>query len=554
MVIIGSGITGLVAAYYACKENKKVTLVTKNYYSNNEYSWKSNGGCSWKTHAFNVALGEDRVEDHIVDTMIGSDYLANEELVEVLCSEAPLIVDFLEEIGVNLDRNEDGTIQKKPFGGNGISRAVFVEDRLGYYIVKALNNQMNNLITTGQLTILEGLRVVEVETNIDEENKHLLTFINVSTNELLEIKTHTIIFADGGGASMYAPTASSEDKTCDGLNLAYEMGLDLIDMEFVQFHPTGLVSDNPIYNGSLFEESLRFSGAKLKNKNGERFMFSYNPLGECATRDKVSRGIYMEIMKGNGFENGSVELDLSDCYEEIIDSYPALKERLVQAGYDIEENRSIFIKPTAHFMMGGVKINSKCETNISGIYFAGESAGGVHGANRLGGNGLTEALVFGKIAGTEALNYTLSLIGNTDMEEIILSKRTVNYKITGLVKGDLYSDFKQLKEVMYKNVGPVRTKKGLEDSLAYLKSLKAHSYDLTSLPTKNSYQIYLDYKNLLFTSELIVTAALLRNESRGSHYREDYLDKLDVNKNYILKKEKNQVCTSVIDTPKLQLN
>ncbi|HDP5854018.1 TPA: FAD-binding protein [Staphylococcus aureus] len=360
------------------------------------------------------------------------------------------------------------------------------------------------------------------------DNIHKLEFIDLTTNVISEIYSSTVLFADGGGASMYFPSASSLDKTCDGIALASKMGLDLVDMEFVQFHPTGLLSENPQFNGSLFEESLRFSGAKIYNKDNERFLFNYLELGEQATRDKVSRAIYMEIEKGKGFENGGVKLDFTDCYDLIKSDYPALLERLIQAGYDIDSNKFVYIKPTAHFMMGGVKINERCETKINGLYFAGESAGGIHGANRLGGNGLTEALVYSKIAGDNATEY----YKKHAYEETIVHLTTNNTFNYSHQTSTLLNDMESFKKAMYSKAGLVRTKESLIEMLNIIEKYEKNVYPISKFNYPYLYHLKLDFLNYLLVSKAIVHTALKRNESRGSHYRADYPNASNENKNY----------------------
>lgn len=372
MVIVGSGLSAMISAYVALQNGANVIILTKKLYNESEYTWQLHGGCSWKTHAFNMAINQEDLESYIQDTLAGSDYLANTDLVHTLCKKANHSVTFLEELGVNPAKDSTGATIRKPFGGNEVPRAVFIEDRLGFHITKALNEKLAKYLATKQLQIIAGVRVSDLET----DNKfHTLFFMNTATNEEYKISTKSVIFADGGGASMYAPSAASLDKTCDGLNIALNNGIELVDMEFVQFPPTGIVSCNPVFNGGLFEESLRFAGATLHNKLNERFAFNYNEKGEQATRDKVSRAIFAEIQQGAGVEN-AVELDITHCKPIILNEYPALLERIWQSGYDIQQKNRILVKPVAHFLMGGVKINNDCTTTINGVYFVGESAGG----------------------------------------------------------------------------------------------------------------------------------------------------------------------------------
>lgn len=527
MIIIGSGIAGLMATYFACEKGVKVKLITKNTYNFYGYQWSDSGGCSWKTHAFNVAAQKnDSAEMHYIDTMKGSSFLANPKLARTLCDKAPEIIPFLESIGLKIERDEKGNITTKPFGGCGVPRAVHIEDRLGYHITSALNEKLATFIKQGLLEILSQKRVLNIE---EEGGLYKLHVQNIITNEMKLVRSNTVIFTDGGGASMYYPSAATLDKTCDGITLALKLGVDLVDMEFVQFHPTGLISENPKFNGTLFEESLRFAGAKILNVHGERFLFNYEGLGEQATRDKVSRAIYMEIQKGNGFENGGVKLDFTDCYDILMNEYPALLERLEQAGYNPREEKHVFIKPTAHFMMGGVKINGNCETTKEGLYYAGESAGGVHGANRLGGNGLTEALVFGKIAGERAAEYELvkgELYDEVNIEPFsMLDDGTEN----------LIDNIESFKKEMYKNAGLVRNEGDLKYMLYKIKEYRNKKYKVNKFNSIFLSQLYLDFSNQLLVAESIIKSALQRKESRGSHYRVDFNMSSNENSNNYVK-------------------
>ncbi|MGE6553163.1 FAD-binding protein [Bacillus mycoides] len=527
MIIIGSGITGLMATYFACEKGVKVKLITKNNYNFNGYQWSESGGCSWKTHAFNVASQRnDSTEMHYTDTMEGSSFLANPTLARTLCEKAPEIISFLESIGLKIERDETGNIATKPFGGCGVPRAVHIEDRLGYHITSALNNKLTKFIKNGLLEILSQRRIISLE---KEEKIYKLYVQNVTTNEMKLIKSTTVIFADGGGASMYYPSAVTLDKTCDGIALALKLGIDLVDMEFVQFHPTGLISKNPKFNGTLFEESLRFAGAKLFNVHEERFLFNYEELGEQATRDKVSRAIYMEIQKGNGFKNGGVKLDFHDCYNILMSEYPALLERLKQAGYNPQKEKHVYIKPTAHFMMGGVKINEKCETSKEGLYYAGESAGGVHGANRLGGNGLTEALVFGKIAGERAAEY--ERIHGTLYDELHMDP----FSMLDNGTENLIDNMESFKKEMYNNAGIVRKTEDLNYMLHKIEEYRNKKYKVNTFNSVFLSQLYLDFSNQLMVSESIIKSALQREESRGSHYRVDFNTSSHKNSNNFVK-------------------
>jgi len=525
LVIIGAGGAGLAAALEAAKYDIDILLITKSYYRNQTYKWSSHGGCTWKTHGFNAAVkANDSIEAHIRDTIKGGAYANNPYLVETLCKGAVELIDWLSGLGINFDRNGN-EIAARPFGGCGTPRSVFIEDRLGFHIQKTLNLHIDDLIQSGRLIIIENMRALEILKNNNGQVEGLKS-INIHTLEYINISCSGVIIADGGGASMYAPTAVSLDKTCDGIVMAIKAGVDVIDMEFVQFHPTGIASNVLVFDGSLVEEVLRFDGAKLINKHGKRFMFDYHALGETATRDEVARGIYREIINGNGYDNQSVMLDIVSCKDAIINWYPALFERLTQAGYDVKNSFHIYVRPTAHFLMGGVKINTNSETSLPGLYVAGESAAGVHGANRLGGNGLSEALVFGRIAGENAAQYCLS---TSTVPTIItnLGSFRINSKDYVYAPDCLLN---KLRRDMYWHAGPTRNLANLEKMQSMINEININisKIDLGS-GSRASMQVqnYFDLKNLVLASDMIVKAAILRKESRGSHYLESYINRND---------------------------
>lgn len=520
IIIVGTGGAGLAAAIEAASYDVEILLVSKGYYRNQNYKWASNGGCTWKTHGFNAAIKNgDSVEEHIKDTLKGGAFANNKKLVETLCTGAVELVNWLSRLGIVLDKNGD-EVDTRPFGGCGTPRSVFIEDRLGFYIQKAFNQRFESLINTGKVSILENARALEI---MKDQNNNVtgIKILNADTLECIEISGSAIVIADGGGASMYAPSAASFDKTCDGILMALDAGASVIDMEFVQFHPTGIATDVLVFDGSLVEEVLRFDGAQLINKHGTRFMFEYNSLGETATRDEVARGIYNEIIKGNGFDNNSIRLEISKCREIINARYPALFERLVQSGYDIKSTSAIYIRPTAHFLMGGIKINERTETSISGLFAAGESAGGVHGANRLGGNGLSEALVFGRIAGKNAARFSLS---KPETKLTLHKCGSIRIKVDTQIHSP-NTLLNKLKRNMYWHAGPIRNIENLEKMLIILDEI---SNDISHIDLGSGsraaaqVQQYFDLKNLTRASEMIVKAAILRKECRGSHHLEDH--------------------------------
>lgn len=513
IVVVGAGGAGLSAAIEAAHAGSEVLLFTKSVYKENSYRWSTEGGCTWKAHAFNAAINsDDNVDAHIADTMSGGAHRNRSDLVEVLCNGAIDLVAWLENLGVDFGAST-GHYDARPFGGSGKPRGVFIEDRLGFYIQKSLWHKVSELCARGSIKIFERTRLTSLDiSGADSEIK--ATFLDMQSMRAIQVLGCPVILADGGGASMYSPSASSRDKTCDGIAVAAAAGLPVVDMQYVQFHPTGLISDIPSYDGSLVEEALRFDGATLHASDGHRFMLDVDPRTEQATRDIVSRGIYAQMLREGSLEHGVI-LNIAGLQTLITQTYPALTERLHHAGYPLEESQQIQIRPTAHYLMGGVEINSLCQTASPMVFAAGETAGGVHGANRLGGNGLSEALVFGRIAGREAA-------ARSGAQATIVDAAWIPCGVQNSGKLEFPELLlHELGDEMYANAGPIRTHERLDYLADRLEILSARAQNCT--PKRGSHQVgswssLLDLRSLLAASKMIVTAARLDPTPTGSHW------------------------------------
>ena len=520
VLIVGAGGAGLSAALEAAASGATVEVFTRNMYQSADNRWVSGGGCTWKTHAFNAAVrDDDDVEAHIADTLKGGYGIGDPDLVELLCVGSVELVDWLQHLGIDL-YNRQGSFDVRPFGGNGAARGVFKEDRLGWYIQQALAREVT---LSDSIIVQTGYRLLDFLLDADEVVGAM--FADEGSGELVKVFARSVIVADGAGASMYEPSAVSADKSCDGITAALRAGANVSDMEFVQFHPTGLVPASKIFTGTLVEEALRFDGARLMDANGRRFMFDYDERGEQATRDVVSRGIYSEIKKGNGIDGSHVALDLTECVVDIEKVYPAMSERFRLAGVDLASTRYLPVCPTAHFMMGGIEIDTSGRTSLRGLWAAGESATGVHGANRLGGNGLSEALVFGRVAGRAAAEAAsgreLSCKGETPQSPV----RRAGESPIGVE--DLLM---RLRREMYANCGPVKDRQGIERTLGTLSMLDECSSNWL-IPCGDAAPTYLELaitaRSLLTASRMIAGGAMLREEARGSHWRTDHPDASD---------------------------
>jgi succinate dehydrogenase / fumarate reductase flavoprotein subunit/fumarate reductase flavoprotein subunit len=346
---------------------------------------------------------------------------------------------------------------------------------------------------------------------------------------------------------MYKLFAPSLDKSADGIALCYRAGAEMVDMEMVQFHPTGLIVQGSNTSGTLLEEGLRGSGAQLFNTMGERFMERYAPeVKERATRDVVSRSSFMEIMAGKGTPNGGVLIDASVMGAEFVEkNFPGMVERCRDYGFDLAHER-VEVSPTAHFFMGGVRIDSRCLTDLEGLYAAGEDAGGVHGANRLGGNGIADSTVFGGIAGDSMANDMISReLAPFDEKQVaeIIKQAEAPLGREGL---DLYPFREALRSSNWEKLGIIRVGKALREALQTVQELK-EKMDWVGIAGGSAYNIswndWLNLRNLLDASEMIGRSALERKESRGAHYRSDFPKKnnREYLRNFFIKREKGEM-------------
>jgi len=346
---------------------------------------------------------------------------------------------------------------------------------------------------------------------------------------------------------MYKLFAPSLDKSADGIALCYRAGAEMVDMEMVQFHPTGLIVKGSTASGTLIEEGVRGAGAQLFNAKGERFMERYAPdVKERATRDVVSRSSFMEIIAGRGTPNGGVLIDASVIGPKLVEkNFPGMVERCRDYGFDLA-NGPVEVSPTAHFFMGGVRIDTRCLTDLDGLYAAGEDAGGVHGANRLGGNGIADSTVFGGIAGDSMANDVIGRefapFDEKRIEEIV-KQAEAPLEREG---SDLYPVREKLRMSNWEKLGIIREEKGLKEGLAVVQELK-DEIDRVGIAGDRASNIpwndWLNLRNLIDVSEMIGRAALQRKESRGAHYRSDHPEKnnRDYLKNFFIKRTKGEI-------------
>ena len=393
ILILGAGGAGLFAALHAKKANPNlhVTIAVKGLLGKCGCTRMVQGG-------YNVALSpEDSVERHFMDTIEGGGWLNDQDLAWLLVETAPRRIRELEtELGCFFDRNADGTVHQKAFAGQTFDRTVHKGDLTGIEIINRLAEQ----VWRRDVQRLEDHRALDLIPSTDGSELAGVLMLDMRTGEPLLVRARATLLATGGGPTMYRYHTPSGDKSCDGLAMALRAGLPLRDIEMVQFHPTGLLAgEGTRMTGTVLEEGLRGSGGYLTDSAGKRFMFDYDKRGERATRDIVSRSIMDRIRQGFASPHGGVYIEMGHLGpERVRREFKGMVERCADCGFDLAGGR-VEVIPTAHYMMGGVKFAPDCTTPLPRLYAAGEDTGGVHGANRLGGNGVANSTVFGGIAG-----------------------------------------------------------------------------------------------------------------------------------------------------------
>ncbi|NTU68376.1 MAG: FAD-dependent oxidoreductase [Chlorobiaceae bacterium] len=529
IVIVGGGGAGLYAAMEAMKTNPGLNIaVISKVYPNRSHTSAAQGGA-------NAALAntakDDSVELHIFDTIKGSDYLADQDAVEVLCSEAPKIIRELENMGTPWSRLDDRTIAQRPFGGAGRPRCCYCADKTGHTILQTLYEQC----------LRKGVQFFNeyfaLDLSLDGSRPKGLVAMNIKTGRVEPFHARTVVLATGGYAKMYWNRSSNAaGNTGDGQAIAYRAGIPLKDMEFVQFHPTGLRK-----SGLLVTEGARGEGGYLVNSLGERFMSRYAPEKmELGPRDLVSRSLETEILEGRGYDSPAgkyLHLDLRHLGADLIKSrLPQIREMCMYfEGVDpIDE--PIPVRPTAHYSMGGVDTDNFGRTVMDGVYAAGEcGCVSVHGANRLGGNSLLDILVFGRIAGRaaaeEAARFSPAPISESELaatEQELRSymKPSGHYERYGTLR-------EELGQTLAQNVGIFREASKIDKGIEELTALKerfshVRVFDTSDVYNTNLLQV-LELRNMLDLAETVAAGALVRQESRGSHTRTDFPTRDDAN-------------------------
>jgi fumarate reductase flavoprotein subunit len=521
VLILGSGGAGLFAALHAhaAAPELKVTVAVKGLLGKCGCTRMVQGG-------YNVALAsEDSVERHFMDTIEGGAWLCDQELAWTLVTKAVERVHELEnELGCFFDRNPDGTVRQKAFAGQTFDRTVHKGDLTGIEIINRLAEQ----VWARGIERLEEHRAIALVRTAAGDAIAGVLMIDMRTGEYVLVRAKAVLLATGGGPTMYKYHTPSGDKSCDGLAMALDAGLALRDMEMVQFHPTGLLAGaGTRMTGTVLEEGLRGAGGYLLNGARERFMQRVDPRGERATRDIVSRAIRREMLAGRTSPHGGVYIQMSHLGAERVRTlFKGMVERCADCGFDLAGGL-VEVVPTAHYLMGGVRFRPDCTTTLAGLFVAGEDSGGVHGANRLGGNGVANSTVFGGIAGDVMAEWVRAHGALREPDPAAIARaRAAAERPFANPPANLDPIREALYETMWTDVGILRDDAGLRRGLARLGELDAELDRAGVAGDDRAFNLtwhdWLNLKNLVLVSRAIATAGIERRDSRGAHWREDH--------------------------------
>lgn len=524
VVIVGAGLAGLRAAFEGITAGLDTAVISK-VHPLRSHSCAAQGGVNAAINA------EDNWEDHAYDTVKGADWVGDEDAIDLMCKEAPQAVLDMDEMGCPFSREDDGSIAQRAFGGASFPRTAFAADRTGHAMLHTLWEQ----------AVKHGTHIYEeyhlLKICVDEKTKRTCGIIamDIKSGQVEYIAAKAVLIATGGYGRLFASNTNAMINTGDGVALAMKAGAPAADLEFVQFHPTGLKS-----SGILISEGVRGEGAYLIGKDGKRFMDKYAPNKlELASRDVVSRAEMMEIMNGNG-EDGAIFLDVRHLgREKILEKLPQIRQLSIDFEGVDPVDAPIPVKPTCHYTMGGIRTNKFGHSKLQGLFAAGEAACvSVHGGNRLGANSLLETIVFGKITGKEMVRFVSEEGVNEpeantdDMVEVqkMIADLKARPKENGIRPNEIR---KELTESMNENCSVFRDEGRLKKALKSVEKAR-----------KDFEKVYIDDKSDAFNTELLTTielgnlidlaeatvkSALHRTESRGAHTREEFPKRDDDN-------------------------
>jgi fumarate reductase (CoM/CoB) subunit A len=539
VLVIGAGGAGSRAAIEAARKSVHVTLLSKELLGK-AHTCMAEGG-------YNAPLGNvdaaDNWQVHFKDTVVGGAWLNNQRVAEVLVKEAGDRIFDLEEYGAVFDRTAEGKIMQRPFGKQTYRRTCYAADRTGHELMQTLVEEVRRL----DVNVLDEIFVTNLLTS--EGKAAGAVAIDYKTGDFLVFKAKAVVLASGGAGRLYKITTNAAQDTGDGFASAYQIGANLVDMEMVQFHPTGMVYPES-HRGQLVTEAVRGEGGLLFNINKERFMQRYDAkLMELAGRDVVARSIATEILEGKGTPQGGIYLDVSHLPAHIIEErLPSMLKQFLDVGVDIRKE-PMQVAPTAHHFMGGVMIDENAQTNIANLYAAGEITGGVHGGNRLGGNALADTQVFGKRAGENAAEQakktTMPTLDRGKIDEEIKRANSLLQRKEGIRPGEIKNN---LTSLMWDKVGIFRIGKEIQEAITEVERIRENElpklYVMGNKTRFNREWIEtLEIQNLVTVAEMVAKAALMREESRGAHFRRDFpkTDNKNWFSNIIIRQERGEM-------------
>ena len=517
VLVVGAGGAGCRAAIEASRYNLDVIMLSKELLGK-AHTAMAEGG-------YNVSLGnvdpDDNPETHFKDTIVGGNYLNNQNLAEILVRDAPQRVFDLEDMGAVFDRTPEGKIAQRPFGKQSWRRTAYASDRTGSEIM---------------VTLTEAIRKTSVRV-FDEvfATKLLVTdgkisgvcAVDLKYGDYLVFRAKSVVMATGGAGRIFSVTSNAQLDVGDGYGMAYEAGCEMIDMEMIQFHPTGMVKPESA-KGRLVTEAVRGEGGILLNNKGERFMNRYYPeVMELAGRDQVARSIMTEVLEGRGSPDGGVYLSISHLPHSIIEfRLESMIEQFEDAGVDIREE-PMQVSPTAHHFMGGIKIDEDSATTITGLFASGECTGGVHGGNRLGGNALADTQVYGALSGEKAAEYAKGTdhlgVDRTEIKTEFERLEAMLNRKEGISPADARDE---LTELMWSKVQIFRKEDEMQHAVKELKRIEKEVVPKikVDVPVKRfnpGWHQAIEFEHMVTTARMVAEAAVMRKGSRGAHYRVD---------------------------------
>ncbi|NHJ12189.1 MAG: FAD-binding protein [Candidatus Thorarchaeota archaeon] len=517
VLVVGAGGAGCRAAIEASNHNLDVIMLSKELLGK-AHTAMAEGG-------YNVSLGnvdpDDNPETHFKDTIVGGNYLNNQKLAEILVRDASERIFDLEEYGALFDRTPEGKIAQRPFGKQSWRRTAYASDRTGSEIMVTLTEAIR------KTSVRVFHEVFATKILVEDGRVAGVAAIDLKYGDYLVFRAKSVVMATGGAGRIFSVTSNAQLDVGDGYGMAYEAGCELIDMEMVQFHPTGMVKPESA-KGRLVTEAVRGEGGILLNSEGERFMHRYYPeVMELAGRDQVARSIMTEVVEGRGSPDGGVYLSIAHLPKSIVEfRLESMIEQFEDAGVDIREE-PMQVSPTAHHFMGGIKIDEEASTNIPGLYAAGECTGGVHGGNRLGGNALADTQVFGALAGDSAAKFAKKNTHTGINRDTILAEFEKLEAMLERKEGVSPADAREeLTELMWSKVQIFRKEDEMQYAVNELRRIQKEVVPniKVDVPVKRfnpGWHQAIEFEHMVATARMVAEAAVMRKGSRGAHYRVD---------------------------------